>query len=71
MNFFLFSEPEATNDRNELFGTDRMLEALNRDPDAEPEETVKTVMDEIQDFVAGSEQFDDITMLHLRYNGTK
>ena len=35
--------PEATNINNELFGTERMLEVLNRDPDAAPEELLKEV----------------------------
>jgi len=60
---------EATNAENELFGTDRMLEALNRDPDAGPEELIDNVMDGINAFVAGAEQFDDITMLSLKYLG--
>ena len=60
---------EATNAKNELFGTDRMLEALNRNPDAMPEEVLSNVMDGINTFVAGAEQFDDITMLCLKYNG--
>ncbi|WP_051204715.1 PP2C family protein-serine/threonine phosphatase [Butyrivibrio sp. VCD2006] len=60
---------EATNANDELFGTDRMLEALNRNPDALPEQVLAGVMDGINEFVAGAEQFDDITMLCLRYNG--
>ena len=60
---------EATNAQNELFGTDRMLEALNRNPDAIPEEVLSNVMDGINAFVAGAEQFDDITMLCMKYNG--
>ncbi len=60
---------EATNAKNELFGTDRMLEVLNRKPDAAPEQVLSGVMDGINEFVAGAEQFDDITMLCLRYNG--
>ena len=60
---------EATNADNELFGTERMLEALNRDPDATPEQTLNNVMDGINEFVAGAEQFDDITMLCLKYQG--
>ena len=60
---------EATNAKNELFGAERMLEALNRDPDATPEQTLHHVMDGINDFVAGAEQFDDITMLCLKYRG--
>ena len=60
---------EATNAENELFGTDRMLQALNRNPAAIPEEVLSNVMDSINTFVAGAQQFDDITMLCLKYNG--
>ena len=60
---------EATNSKNELFGTDRMLQALNRNPDATPEEVLSNVMDGINTFVAGAQQFDDITMMCLKYNG--
>jgi serine phosphatase RsbU (regulator of sigma subunit) len=60
---------EATNANNELFGNDRMLDALNVHPDAQPEEVLSNVMKGIDAFVAGAEQFDDITMLCLKYNG--
>ena len=60
---------EATNAKNELFGTDRMLAALNRNPDAMPEEVLSNVMDGINEFVAGAQQFDDITMLCMKYIG--
>ena len=60
---------EATNAQNELFGPDRTLEALNRDPDAEPKTILANVMAGIDAFVADAEQFDDITMLCFRYNG--
>jgi sigma-B regulation protein RsbU (phosphoserine phosphatase) len=60
---------EATNAENELFGTERMLEALNTDPGASPKEVLAHVMDGINRFVAGAEQFDDITMLSFQYNG--
>ncbi len=60
---------EATNAENELFGSERMLEALNRNPEAMPEEVLSNVMDGINSFVAGAEQFDDITMLCFKYNG--
>ncbi len=60
---------EATDANNELFGSDRMLDALNVDPDANPETVLSNVMRGINAFVAGAEQFDDITMLCLKYNG--
>ena len=60
---------EATNSKNELFGTDRMLDSLNKDPDAAPEELLHNVIEGIDEFVSGAEQFDDITMLALKYFG--
>ena len=68
---FLYTDgvAEATNGKKELFGTDRMLAALNQDPEADPQIILKNTMDGINGFVAGEEQFDDITMLCLRYNG--
>ena len=62
---------EATNAAKELFGTDRMLDALNKDPEATPEQLLHNVMDGINDFVQGAEQFDDITMLSLKYFGAR
>ena len=60
---------EATNAKYELFGSDRMLEALNDDPDASPEELLMHVKKEIDDFVGDAPQFDDVTMMALRYDG--
>ena len=60
---------EATNASQEMYGTDRLLTALNQDPDAAPEQILEHVRDSIQKFVADAEQFDDITMLCLKYNG--
>jgi sigma-B regulation protein RsbU (phosphoserine phosphatase) len=61
--------PEATNINNELFGTDRMLEALNRAPEAAPEEQLKAVRQSVDDFVGEAPQFDDMTMLSFCYYG--
>ena len=55
--------PEATNAENELFGTDRMLECLNRDPGASNEAVLESLREEIDLFTEGVDQFDDITML--------
>ena len=70
---FLYTDgvAEASNTAKELFGTDRMLEALNRNPDASPEQALQSVTEDIRSFVAGAEQFDDITMLCLQYNGSE
>ena len=61
--------PEATDVGDEQFGTDRMLEALNKDPDAVPMQLLKEVKKKIDNFVGESEQFDDITMLGFCYKG--
>ena len=61
--------PEASNGKNELFGTKRMLDALNADPEAEPTKLLENVKAAIDDFVADAEQFDDMTMLCLEYKG--
>lgn len=60
---------EATNSREELFGTRRMLEALNQRPDVGPDALLPRVKEEIDLFVGDAPQFDDITMLGLRYLG--
>ena len=62
---------EATNTENELFGADRLLRVLNQTPDADPEKVLQNIMQGIDLFVGGAEQFDDITMLCLKYFGRK
>ena len=62
---------EATDASNELFGTDRMLAALNREPDAEPRRLLENVKEELDAFVGSAPQFDDITMLSMIYNGSE
>ena len=61
--------PEATDARDELFGTERMLEALNREPEADPQALLGNVREAIDGFVGDADQFDDITMLSLHYSG--
>ena len=60
---------EATDANNAMFGTDRMVAALNEDPDAPPEQLLKNVRRAVDDFVKDAEQFDDLTMLCLEYKG--
>ena len=60
---------EATSKTDELMGEERVLDALNENPDADPQTLLHNVKAAIDRFVDGAEQFDDITMLALRYNG--
>ena len=68
---FLYTDgvPEATNAENELFGTDRMIEALNEDTAAAPDQILKNVRSAVDAFVQEAEQFDDLTMLCVEYKG--
>ena len=70
---FLYTDgvPEANNARNELFGTERMIAALNQDPGAAPEDILKNVRRAVDGFVEEAEQFDDLTMLCLEYKGVQ
>ncbi len=61
--------PEATDANNELFGNQRMLDALNKDLEESPKEALVTVRKAIDDFVGEAPQFDDITMLCMKYTG--
>lgn len=61
--------PEATNAENELFGTDRMIEALNKNKDKSLKEQVDGMKESIDEFVKDAPQFDDITMLCFEYKG--
>ena len=63
--------PEATNADNELYGTDRMLAALNRDPGAEPEKLLGEIKTDVDAFVGEAPQFDDITMLGITWYGRR
>ena len=68
---FLYTDgvPEATNGQQELFGTKRMIDALNRNPEGTPQEILAEVRSAVRDFVGEEEPFDDMTMLCLEYRG--
>ncbi len=68
---FLYTDgvAEATRGGEELFGTKRMLDALNKDPDADPAILLRNVRRAVDEFVGSDEQFDDLTMLGFEYNG--
>jgi sigma-B regulation protein RsbU (phosphoserine phosphatase) len=56
---------EATNSNNELYGTERMLEALNNNKNVSCEKLLYNIKEDIDSFVKEAPQFDDITMLSL------
>ena len=70
-SIFVYTDgvPEATDARKERFGKERMLKALNLRADENPTELLTTVRTEIDKFVGSAPQFDDLTMLAVKYNG--
>jgi sigma-B regulation protein RsbU (phosphoserine phosphatase) len=61
--------PEATNENEELFGTERMLAALNSYQGEDPAQILTAVHQAVDAFVGDAEQFDDLTMLCQEYKG--
>ena len=61
--------PEATDEAKNMFGTERMLAALNEAKDGTPEQALKSVRQAVDGFVKDEEQFDDLTMLCMEYKG--
>ena len=57
---------EATDAANAFYGTERILAAMNTAPDHDPEELLQTLKEDIDRFVWGGPQFDDITMLVIQ-----
>ena len=68
---FLYTDgvPEAADAERKMFGTDRMITALNKDPEASPLQILTNVRSAVDVFVNGAEQFDDLTMLCFEYRG--
>lgn len=60
---------EATGSENNLYGEERLLALLNSMGDLSGEEICHAVKADIDAFVGDAPQFDDITMLYLKYNG--
>ena len=68
---FLYTDGlnEAANADREMFGTARICEALNSDPEADPVGVLENVRTAVNEFVKDAEQFDDLTMLCMEYRG--
>ena len=69
--FFVYTDgvPEATDSNNDMYGTDRMIQALRTVNEKGPEEILSAVRSSVQAFVGPAEQFDDLTMLCFEYRG--
>ena len=68
---FLYTDgvTEATNKNNELYGEERLLSALNSREFDRMSEICDFVKEDVDAFADGAPQFDDITMVALKYIG--
>jgi len=68
---FLYTDgvTEATNSKGELFGEERLISALNEGSTENMEALCNHVKVRVAEFVGDAPQFDDITMVALKYNG--
>ncbi len=67
---FLYTDgvSEAQNEAQELYGEDRLLESVNRNGSLKLPEMLKAIRADVDAFVDGADQFDDITMLAFEYH---
>ena len=61
--------PEATNANDQLFGSERLLEAVQSVSRVQPKNLLDQVKAQVDSFAGAALQFDDITMLALQYRG--
>lgn len=68
---FLYTDgvTEAQNSTNALYGEQRLADYLNQHINSDVESILHGVRNDIDSFVAGAEQFDDITMMCMAYYG--
>jgi hypothetical protein len=59
---------EANNPAEELYGEKCLLETINENADLPVRELCAAIWRDVEDFVDGAEQMDDITMLALKFN---
>jgi sigma-B regulation protein RsbU (phosphoserine phosphatase) len=64
--FYTDGVTEAMSGDKELFGEQRLLDALNENKDCYPQDLLPAVKREVDNYADGTEQADDITMLALR-----
>ena len=63
--------PEANNAAGEFYGMERMEAALNKAAKETPQGILTGVKADVEQFVDGATQFDDLTMLCIEYKGRK
>ena len=70
---FLYTDGviETTDDKNELYGEQRLKQFLNENKNASVTDSIINLDKDLTKFAKNVAQFDDITMLELEYKGDK
>ena len=70
--FYLYTDgvTEATNAHSELYGEERLLTMANSREFTDMQEMCRAIKADVDAFVGEAPQFDDITMVALKYTGT-
>jgi len=68
-SIFVYTDgvPEATDENEKQYGTERMINVLNAVKDEPQEGILKTMRQDLFAYMDKVDQFDDITMLGLKY----
>ena len=72
-SIFVYTDgvPEANNPSEELYGLQRLERTLTRLDDPSPQDVLKAVRADVDEFVGDADQFDDLTMLCMKYQGKR
>ena len=70
-SLFVYTDgaPEAINEKQEEYGTGRLIEELNKYKLFTQKDILTYTRKNIAMYVGEEEQFDDVTMLGFKYNG--
>ena len=68
---FLYTDgvTEANDNYNEFYGENRLKEIINKNKNKKLNDIINEITKDIDKFYNNSEQYDDITMLIIKYNG--
>ena len=68
---FLYTDgvTEANNDYHGFYGEDRLKETINKFKDESLNMIITKIKDDIRSFCDNQDQYDDVTMVILKYNG--
>lgn len=71
-SLFLYTDglSETIDPDERMFGTERIVETLNKEPERSPEETLHSMKEAVVAYIKGKEPFDDMTMMSFIYHGS-